>query len=218
MWRRIGRQASKSPMIRLAGGACGTRRSMAGKMPILPGPCALIVWRARIPLRLNPRQRQVMPLIGVLVAVALFAWRRGRHVADVFDFLAPLPGIGPEMINPPAPNPANVISMVAAAMERGQYDQAVYILKHAKASVVQIRLVFDEEVVHLEIKDDGLGFDPEKDTDQSGGMGLQGIQERVQQVGGRLEIESAAAKGTRLSVTIPTRALISKKSTGDAGR
>ncbi len=30
---------------------------------------ALIVWRARIPLRLNPRQRQVMPLIGVLVAV-----------------------------------------------------------------------------------------------------------------------------------------------------
>lgn len=33
-------------------------------------------------------------LIGVLVAVALFAWRRGRHVADVFDFLAPLPGIG----------------------------------------------------------------------------------------------------------------------------
>ncbi|OQY91565.1 MAG: hypothetical protein B6D39_06325 [Anaerolineae bacterium UTCFX2] len=92
------------------------------------------------------------------------------------------------------------------------------VIKHAKASVVQIRLVFDEEVVHLEIKDDGLGFDPEKDTDQSGGMGLQGIQERVQQVGGRLEIESAAAKGTRLSVTIPTRALISKKSTGDAGR
>jgi phosphatidylglycerol:prolipoprotein diacylglycerol transferase len=33
-------------------------------------------------------------LIGVLVAVAIFAWRRGRHVGDVFDFTAPLPGIG----------------------------------------------------------------------------------------------------------------------------
>jgi len=33
-------------------------------------------------------------LIGVLTAVALFAWRRGRHVGDVFDFTAPLPGVG----------------------------------------------------------------------------------------------------------------------------
>lgn len=33
-------------------------------------------------------------LIGVLVAVAVFAWRRRRRVADVFDFMAPLPGIG----------------------------------------------------------------------------------------------------------------------------
>ncbi|HEX9707960.1 MAG TPA: prolipoprotein diacylglyceryl transferase [Steroidobacteraceae bacterium] len=33
-------------------------------------------------------------LIGVMVAVALFAWRRGRRVADVFDFMAPLPAIG----------------------------------------------------------------------------------------------------------------------------
>lgn len=54
---------------------------------------------------------------------------------------APLPGIGPEMINPPAPNPANVISMVAAAMERGQYDQAVYVLRHAKASGFKPRFV-----------------------------------------------------------------------------
>jgi len=33
-------------------------------------------------------------LIGVLVAVAVFAWRRGRRIADVFDFIAPIPGIG----------------------------------------------------------------------------------------------------------------------------
>ncbi|MGH8141111.1 MAG: prolipoprotein diacylglyceryl transferase, partial [Steroidobacteraceae bacterium] len=33
-------------------------------------------------------------LIGVLVATSVFAWRRGRHVGDVFDFAAPLPEIG----------------------------------------------------------------------------------------------------------------------------
>jgi phosphatidylglycerol:prolipoprotein diacylglycerol transferase len=33
-------------------------------------------------------------LIGVLVAIAIFARRRGRKVADVFDFAAPLPGVG----------------------------------------------------------------------------------------------------------------------------
>lgn len=33
-------------------------------------------------------------LLGVIVAMALFARRRGRHVLDVFDFAAPLPGIG----------------------------------------------------------------------------------------------------------------------------
>jgi phosphatidylglycerol:prolipoprotein diacylglycerol transferase len=33
-------------------------------------------------------------LLGVLVATAIFARRRGRRIADVFDFLAPLPGLG----------------------------------------------------------------------------------------------------------------------------
>jgi phosphatidylglycerol---prolipoprotein diacylglyceryl transferase len=33
-------------------------------------------------------------LLGVAAALTLFAWRRGRHVADVYDFTAPLPAIG----------------------------------------------------------------------------------------------------------------------------
>jgi len=33
-------------------------------------------------------------LLGVIVAIALFAWRRARNVADVFDFGVPLPGLG----------------------------------------------------------------------------------------------------------------------------
>ena len=33
-------------------------------------------------------------LAGVLIAIAIFAKRRGRAIADVFDFMAPLPGLG----------------------------------------------------------------------------------------------------------------------------
>jgi phosphatidylglycerol:prolipoprotein diacylglycerol transferase len=33
-------------------------------------------------------------LIGVMLAIALFAWRRARNIADVFDFTVPLPAIG----------------------------------------------------------------------------------------------------------------------------
>ncbi len=33
-------------------------------------------------------------MLGVIVAMSLFAWRRGRNVVDVYDFTAPLPALG----------------------------------------------------------------------------------------------------------------------------
>ena len=76
------------------------------------------------------------------------------------------------------------------------------VVKHAGATQVQIRLKYDERAVLLELIDDGRGFEPEA-AHQSGGFGLQGIQERVQQLDGTLNIESAPLKGTHLSVKIP---------------
>jgi signal transduction histidine kinase/ligand-binding sensor protein len=76
------------------------------------------------------------------------------------------------------------------------------VVKHAGATQVQIRLKYDERAVSLELIDDGRGFEPEA-VHQSGGFGLQGIQERVQQLDGTLNIESAPLRGTHLSVRIP---------------
>jgi signal transduction histidine kinase len=76
------------------------------------------------------------------------------------------------------------------------------VVKHAEATQVQIQLKYDENTVLLEMIDDGKGFEPET-VSQSGGFGLQGIQERVQQLGGTLKIESVPFRGTRLSVRIP---------------
>lgn len=76
------------------------------------------------------------------------------------------------------------------------------VVKHAKASEVQIRLEYDPSSVSLDICDDGLGFDP-KMASESGGLGLRGIQERVQRLKGSVEIVSASGQGTRLIVQIP---------------
>jgi signal transduction histidine kinase len=79
------------------------------------------------------------------------------------------------------------------------------VVKHAKARQVRIHIKYTEGSVLLEMIDDGLdglGFDMET-TNQSGGFGLQGIKERVQRVGGILEIESAPLKGTCIRVSVP---------------
>lgn len=76
------------------------------------------------------------------------------------------------------------------------------VVKHAEATQVQIQLKYDENAVSLEMIDDGKGFEPQA-VSQSGGFGLQGIKERVQQLGGTMKIESTPLKGTRLRVRIP---------------
>lgn len=76
------------------------------------------------------------------------------------------------------------------------------VVKHARANVVQIQLKYKQDSVRLEVIDDGLGFNPEN-VKQSGGVGLQGIRERVQNSGGHFEIKSACGKGTHLMITIP---------------
>jgi signal transduction histidine kinase len=78
------------------------------------------------------------------------------------------------------------------------------ILKHAHASKVQINLRFFEELTCLEVIDDGHGFDPEQAA-RGGGLGLSGVAERVEKIGGRLQIDSAPGKGTRMQVEAPTR-------------
>lgn len=76
------------------------------------------------------------------------------------------------------------------------------IVKHAQSNQVQLHLRYAADAVTLELQDDGIGFDPET-ARHAGGMGLRGIEERVRQLGGACELESAPHQGTRLRVTIP---------------
>ncbi len=74
--------------------------------------------------------------------------------------------------------------------------------KHARASRVQIDLLWAKESLHLMLTDDGVGFDPAS-APADGHYGLAMITERVKAARGELKIESAPGQGTRLLFKIP---------------
>ncbi|MDQ4076425.1 MAG: sensor histidine kinase [Chloroflexota bacterium] len=80
------------------------------------------------------------------------------------------------------------------------------IVKHADATQVHVTLDIHPTELLLDITDDGRGFEPpERLTQlaQAEQLGLLGIAERVESVGGRLDIRSAPGKGTVVTVQIP---------------
>jgi len=74
-------------------------------------------------------------------------------------------------------------------------------LRHAQATHFAARLMFDPQGLRLELRDNGRGFDPEARHD---GIGLLGMKERVEGMGGRLFIQSATGGGTAISIMLPS--------------
>ncbi|MGA8862222.1 MAG: PAS domain S-box protein [Gallionella sp.] len=72
--------------------------------------------------------------------------------------------------------------------------------KHAQASRVDIALFRRDDSLLLEIRDNGIGFDPDR---RGHTFGLLGIKERAMMVGGTAMISSAPGEGTVVAVTIP---------------
>jgi PAS domain S-box-containing protein len=82
------------------------------------------------------------------------------------------------------------------------------IVKHAQASEVWVHFALDEEGVELQVRDNGRGFSVPRrlvDLVREGHLGLVGIQERAEAVGGKLEIEAVPGQGTRVRILIPTQ-------------
>jgi signal transduction histidine kinase len=72
--------------------------------------------------------------------------------------------------------------------------------KYAGASKVTVRLRHEEGLVVFEVWDDGRGFDP---AETGYGTGLQGVADRLDAVGGRLEVMSRPGRGTMIIGKVP---------------
>jgi signal transduction histidine kinase len=70
--------------------------------------------------------------------------------------------------------------------------------KHARASVVHVELDIPDTAVRLAIRDDGIGG-----ADPARGSGLTGLRDRIEAVGGTLDVTSPAMSGTTLLIKIP---------------
>ncbi|WP_051688132.1 sensor histidine kinase [Desulfofalx alkaliphila] len=80
------------------------------------------------------------------------------------------------------------------------------VVKHSKATKVEVKFKFDNKITKLFIEDNGVGIENISSIDELprlGKLGLAGMCERVELFGGELVIDSTLGKGTKISVAIP---------------
>ncbi|HEY6641044.1 PAS domain S-box protein [Povalibacter sp.] len=75
-------------------------------------------------------------------------------------------------------------------------------LRHSQARKATLSLERDVGMLHLDVRDDGIGFDTANAVG-SGGLGLSSMRERAQILGGTLDVRSTPGRGTHLHVHLP---------------
>jgi signal transduction histidine kinase len=133
---------------------------------------------------LAPAPLQDLPLD---TAIGRIASRTGEELGIPVDVL---------ILGRPRDLPADL----QVVLLRSAQESLANVRKHAAASSVRIRFRYREDGVLLEVDDDGRGFPA--GTERSG-YGLRGMRARVEQVHGRLTVESAPDAGTTVRVEIP---------------
>jgi signal transduction histidine kinase len=83
---------------------------------------------------------------------------------------------------------------------RAAQEALANVRKHAGATQVRITLGISANGVGIEIRDDGLGFEPQT---PASGFGLAAMRGRVEESGGTVQVDSAPGRGTRVQVLIP---------------
>jgi signal transduction histidine kinase len=87
---------------------------------------------------------------------------------------------------------------VLTAVYRAAQEGITNARRHAGAGRITVRLAFAPDTVTLVVADDGCGFVPDRP-----GFGLTGMRERIEEVGGQVDVDSHPGAGTRLTVSVP---------------
>ncbi|HEY82663.1 MAG TPA: GAF domain-containing protein [Dehalococcoidia bacterium] len=98
---------------------------------------------------------------------------------------------------------------VEIALFRIAQEAITNIACHARAESAYLSLEFNDESIGLQIEDDGVGFDPShvfsSPAGTSKGVGLLGMKERAELLGGTFTIDTRPGGGTRVAVEIPVK-------------
>jgi signal transduction histidine kinase len=99
--------------------------------------------------------------------------------------------------------PRELLPEAEAALLRAAQEALTNVHKHARAGAVNVTLTYIEDRVVIDVLDDGDGFDPAVvratvGAQDEGGFGLIGMRERIEQLGGKLVVESTPGEGTAI--------------------
>ncbi len=122
------------------------------------------------------------------------------------DLLAPLAarGVHTDAVVDPHMQPSPEVEQLVF---RTAQEALRNVLQHARSSRVELRATLTGGVVSLHIEDDGVGFAPEEaqQARTDGHFGLALLGDRAADLGGRLVIDSAPGRGTRVHLEVPAR-------------
>jgi signal transduction histidine kinase len=106
---------------------------------------------------------------------------------------------------------------VSAILYRAVRELLINVVKHAQAQHVKVSICKDNDNIRINVIDDGVGFKPPAEGFSSGktaGFGLFSIRERLNYLGGRVEIESKPGEGTWVTLVAPAASLLRSKTAG----
>jgi two-component system sensor histidine kinase UhpB len=102
--------------------------------------------------------------------------------------------------------PANLTQEQITSLYRIAQEAINNIYLHAEANQVKIGLALEDSHIIMHVEDDGRGFDNKTLSSSSSPeqrLGLLGIQERADLIGGKISLDSIPGKGTRIEIRIP---------------
>lgn len=101
---------------------------------------------------------------------------------------------------------ASLCEDVKIALYRAARELLINVIKHARASRVRVVIERNAETLLLRVEDDGIGFDLRGNGRlalNSDGFGLASIRDRLTHLGGSMQVDSAPARGTRVTLIAP---------------
>ena len=114
-------------------------------------------------------------------------------------------------------DPKPLLPDIEVVLFRVAQEALANVGKHAGATRAGLTLSYMDDVVVLDVRDDGAGFDPGAATGLSGGsgFGLAAMEQRVRRVSGTLAVESGPGEGTAVSASVPAIPAVADRE-GDA--
>jgi signal transduction histidine kinase len=134
--------------------------------------------------RLHPTKLRLIGLVAALQALQRELSRSDPTITFRHDHV--MPNLPPDLT-------VSLFRIVQEALQNA--------VKYSRAHTVDVHLHGEPEGLVLTVSDDGVGFDV--DTAWGKGLGLISIGERIQAIGGTLDIRSSPGAGTTLTVQVP---------------